>query len=55
MMRMLSVWVYLCRSDSRCKPDGDIISWEFSCSLDVFRRKNVESCNAVMRVEERFG
>ncbi|KAL8107012.1 hypothetical protein AgCh_023711 [Apium graveolens] len=38
---------------SRCKPDGDIISWEFSCSREVFRRKNVESCNAVMRVVRR--
>ncbi|XP_017230220.1 protein FAR1-RELATED SEQUENCE 3 [Daucus carota subsp. sativus] len=38
---------------SRSKPDGDIISWEFSCSREVFRRKNVESCNALIRVERR--
>lgn len=38
---------------SRSKPDGDIISWEFPCSREVFKRKNVESCNAVMRVERK--
>ncbi|KAK1367667.1 SWIM-type domain-containing protein [Heracleum sosnowskyi] len=38
---------------SRSRPDGDIVSWEFSCSREVFKRKNVESCIAVMRVERR--
>lgn len=36
---------------SRSKPDGPIVTWEFSCSREVFKRKNVESCNALFRVE----
>lgn len=38
---------------SRTKPDGPIITWDFSCSREVFRRKNVESCNAVLRIERK--
>ncbi|KAI4323665.1 hypothetical protein L6164_023252 [Bauhinia variegata] len=38
---------------SRTKPDGPIITWDFACSMEVFKRKNVESCNAMLRVERR--
>lgn len=38
---------------SRAKPDGPIISWDFSCSKEVFRRKNTESCNAMLRIERK--
>ncbi|KAK3002658.1 hypothetical protein RJ639_018362 [Escallonia herrerae] len=38
---------------SRTKPDGPIITWDFACSREVFRRKNVESCNAVFRIERK--
>nr|GMC87070.1 protein FAR1-RELATED SEQUENCE 3-like [Ipomoea batatas] len=38
---------------SRAKPDGPIVSWDFSCSREVFKRKNVESCNAVLRIERK--
>ncbi|CAN4108543.1 unnamed protein product [Withania somnifera] len=38
---------------SRSKPDGPIISWEFSCSREVFRRKNIESCSAMLRLERK--
>ncbi|XP_044462079.1 protein FAR1-RELATED SEQUENCE 3-like [Mangifera indica] len=36
---------------TRAKPDGPIITWEFACSREVFKRKNVESCNAMLRIE----
>lgn len=36
---------------SRTKPDGPIISWDFACSREVFKRRNVESCNAMLRIE----
>ncbi|KAK4778353.1 hypothetical protein SAY87_018540 [Trapa incisa] len=36
---------------SRSKPDGPIVSWDFACSREVFKRKNIESCNAMIRVE----
>lgn len=38
---------------SRSKPDGPIISWEFSCSREILKRKNVESCNAMVRIERK--
>lgn len=38
---------------SRLKPDGPIITWDFACSSEVYKRKNVESCNAVLRIERR--
>ncbi|XP_019157601.1 PREDICTED: protein FAR1-RELATED SEQUENCE 3-like isoform X2 [Ipomoea nil] len=38
---------------SRAKPDGPIVSWDFSCSREVFKRKNVESCNAMIRIERK--
>lgn len=38
---------------SRTKPDGPIVTWDFACSREVFKRKNVESCNAVLRIERR--
>ncbi|KAK7317411.1 hypothetical protein RJT34_01610 [Clitoria ternatea] len=38
---------------SRAKPDGPIITWDFSCSREVFKRKNVVSCNAMLRVERK--
>ncbi|XP_034703422.1 protein FAR1-RELATED SEQUENCE 3-like [Vitis riparia] len=38
---------------SRTKPDGPIISWDFACSREVFKRKNVESCNAMLRIERK--
>ncbi|KAL3829842.1 hypothetical protein ACJIZ3_018644 [Penstemon smallii] len=38
---------------SRSKPDGPIVSWEFACSREVFKRKNVESCNAMMQIDKR--
>lgn len=36
---------------TRSKPDGPIVTWDFSCSREVFRRKNVESCNAILQIE----
>ncbi|GFP93230.1 protein far1-related sequence 3 [Phtheirospermum japonicum] len=36
---------------SRTKPDGPIVSWEFFCSREVCKRKIVESCNAMLRIE----
>ncbi|KAL3537770.1 hypothetical protein ACH5RR_001136 [Cinchona calisaya] len=36
---------------NRTKPDGPIISWDYACSREVFKRKNVESCNAMLRIE----
>lgn len=38
---------------TRDKPDGPIVSWEFICSREVFKRKNVESCNAMLQIERR--
>ncbi|XAR63574.1 hypothetical protein NMG60_11023553 [Bertholletia excelsa] len=38
---------------SRTKPDGPIVSWDFACSREVFKRKNVESCNAMLRIERK--
>ncbi|KAH7547689.1 hypothetical protein JRO89_XS14G0002800 [Xanthoceras sorbifolium] len=38
---------------TRAKPDGPIITWEFACSREVFKRKNVESCNAMLRIERK--
>lgn len=36
---------------TRSKPDGPIVTWDFECSREVFKRKNVESCNAMIRIE----
>ncbi|CAA3024626.1 FAR1-RELATED SEQUENCE 3-like [Olea europaea subsp. europaea] len=38
---------------SRTMPDGPIISWDFACSREIFKRKNVESCNAMLRIEKQ--
>lgn len=38
---------------SRAKPDGPIITWDFACSREVFKRKNVVSCNAMLRIESK--
>ncbi|KAL2326132.1 hypothetical protein Fmac_025190 [Flemingia macrophylla] len=38
---------------SRAKPDGPIIIWDFACSREVFKRKNIVSCNAMLRVERK--
>lgn len=38
---------------SRSKPDGPIVTWDFACSREVFKRKNVESCNAMLRIERK--
>lgn len=38
---------------SRSKPDGPIVAWDFSCTREVFKRKNIESCNAMLRVERK--
>lgn len=38
---------------SRATPDGPIISWEFSCSREVLKRKNVVSCNAMLKMERK--
>ena len=38
---------------SRTKPDGPIITWDLSCSREVFKRKNVVSCNAMLRIERK--
>ncbi|PPD87272.1 hypothetical protein GOBAR_DD15800 [Gossypium barbadense] len=32
---------------TRATPDGPIVTWDFACSREVFKRKNVESCNAI--------
>ncbi|KAL2617857.1 hypothetical protein AAZV13_08G211400 [Glycine max] len=40
---------------SRAKPDGPIITWDFACSREVFKRKNIVSCNAMLRVERKDG
>ncbi|KAM1369500.1 hypothetical protein ACFX2I_039981 [Malus domestica] len=38
---------------TRAKPDGPIVTWDFACSREVFKRKNVESCNAMLRIERK--
>ncbi|KAL5568727.1 hypothetical protein UlMin_025302 [Ulmus minor] len=38
---------------TRSKPDGPIVTWDFACSREVFKRKNVESCNAMLRLERK--
>ncbi|KAM3732785.1 hypothetical protein ACB098_11G085500 [Castanea mollissima] len=38
---------------SRNKPDGPIVTWEFACSREIFKRKNIESCNAMIRLERK--
>ncbi|KAJ8756325.1 hypothetical protein K2173_025137 [Erythroxylum novogranatense] len=38
---------------TRSKPDGPIVTWEFTCSREVFKRKNIESCNAMLRIERK--
>ncbi|KAK7283971.1 hypothetical protein RIF29_13721 [Crotalaria pallida] len=37
----------------RAKPDGPIITWEFACSREVLKRKNVVSCDAMLRIERK--
>ncbi|WRX12331.1 FAR1 DNA binding domain - like 5 [Theobroma cacao] len=39
----------------RAKPDGPIVTWDFACSREVFKRKNIESCNAMFRIEQKDG
>ncbi|CAM8963905.1 hypothetical protein QQ045_005365 [Rhodiola kirilowii] len=38
---------------NRAKPDGPIIFWEFACSKDAVKRKNADSCNALLRIEKK--
>lgn len=38
---------------SRSKPDGPIVRWDFTCCREVFKRKNVETCNAMLRIEKK--
>ncbi|XP_073140292.1 protein FAR1-RELATED SEQUENCE 3-like isoform X2 [Henckelia pumila] len=38
---------------TRTKPDGPIVSWEFACSREIFKRKNVESCNAMLSIKKK--
>ncbi|GLT50531.1 hypothetical protein SLA2020_240140 [Shorea laevis] len=38
---------------TRNKPDGPIATWDFSCSREVYKRKNVESCDAMLRLERK--
>ncbi|XP_051134779.1 protein FAR1-RELATED SEQUENCE 3-like [Andrographis paniculata] len=38
---------------SRTNPDGPIVSWEFACSREVFKRKNIESCSAMLHIERK--
>ncbi|KAE8717885.1 Protein FAR1-RELATED SEQUENCE 3 [Hibiscus syriacus] len=40
---------------TRTKPDGPIVTWNFACSREVLKRKNVESCNAMFRIERKDG
>ncbi|KAK9019740.1 hypothetical protein V6N11_054248 [Hibiscus sabdariffa] len=40
---------------TRTKPDGPIVTWDFACSREVLKRKNVESCNAMFRIERKDG
>ncbi|EYU42903.1 hypothetical protein ABFS82_14G176500 [Erythranthe guttata] len=37
----------------RSNPDGPIVSLEFFCSREVYKRKNIESCNAMLRIESK--
>jgi len=34
-------------------PDGPIISWDFSCSRELFKRKNAGGCNAMLKIERK--
>ncbi|KAI4332854.1 hypothetical protein L6164_017732 [Bauhinia variegata] len=38
---------------SRTKPDGPIVTWDFACSREVYKKKTVESCNALLRIERK--
>ncbi|KAI9115201.1 hypothetical protein K1719_013520 [Acacia pycnantha] len=38
---------------SRTNPDGPIITWDYSCTREVLKRKNIESCNAMLRIERK--
>uniref|UniRef100_A0A7N0T2Q7 Protein FAR1-RELATED SEQUENCE n=1 Tax=Kalanchoe fedtschenkoi TaxID=63787 RepID=A0A7N0T2Q7_KALFE len=38
---------------NRAKPDGPIVSWDFACSKEVFKRKNADCCNAALRIERK--
>ncbi|KAJ4847341.1 hypothetical protein Tsubulata_026783 [Turnera subulata] len=38
---------------TRARPDGPIVSWDISCSKEVFKRKNIECCNAMLRIERK--
>ena len=38
---------------NRVIPDGSIEFWDFTCSSEVFKRKNVASCNAMLRIERK--
>ncbi|KAL4386617.1 hypothetical protein GQ457_09G027080 [Hibiscus cannabinus] len=40
---------------TRTKHDGPIVTWDFACSREVLKRKNVESCNAMFRIERKDG
>ncbi|KAK5794940.1 hypothetical protein PVK06_036194 [Gossypium arboreum] len=40
---------------TRTKLDGPIVTWDFACSREVLKRKNVESCNAMFRIERKDG
>ncbi|MBA0780566.1 hypothetical protein Gotri_004656 [Gossypium trilobum] len=40
---------------TRTKLDGPIVVWDFACSREVLKRKNVESCNAMFRIERKDG
>ncbi|XP_020539838.1 protein FAR1-RELATED SEQUENCE 3 isoform X2 [Jatropha curcas] len=38
---------------TRAKPDGPIVTWDFTCSKEVLKRRNFESCNAMLRIERK--
>lgn len=38
---------------NRTRPDGPIVSWEFACSREIFKRKNVDSCNATLCIKKK--
>lgn len=38
---------------NRSKPDGGIVSWDFGCSTEGYKRKNGDSCNATLRIEKK--
>ncbi|KAJ7949454.1 Protein FAR1-RELATED SEQUENCE like [Quillaja saponaria] len=38
---------------SRTKPDGPIVTWDFVCSREVSKRKNIESCSAMLRIHQK--